>query len=110
MVNISTSESFGRTILEGLVHGCQVICSDIPAFGDFAQRCPQAVRVVPETASPAEIAALVQQAASAPPFMLDLEAYQPESVACCLLEIYREVCTGPDHYVVREGDDLHAAA
>jgi glycosyltransferase involved in cell wall biosynthesis len=110
LVNLSTSESFGRTILEGLVHGCQVICSDIPAFGDFAQRCPQAVRVVPETASPAEIAALVQRAASVPPFMLDLEAYQPESVACCLLEIYREVCTGPDHYVVREGDDLHAAA
>src|SRR5690606_21648225 len=36
LVNLSASESFGRTILEGLLHGCQVLCSEIPAFRDFA--------------------------------------------------------------------------
>jgi glycosyltransferase involved in cell wall biosynthesis len=56
LVTLSEYESFGRTVIEGLSYHCKVLCSDIPAFTDFADEFPQMVKVIANVAGSRELA------------------------------------------------------
>jgi glycosyltransferase involved in cell wall biosynthesis len=88
VIALSEAESFGRTIVEALAHGCQVVCSDIPAFREFAAAYPAAVTLVAPTASSQAVAALIAAATTRPQTSLDLQRYSWRSVATELLRIY----------------------
>jgi glycosyltransferase involved in cell wall biosynthesis len=88
VVALSEAESFGRTIVEALAHGCQVVCSDIPAFREFAAAYPAAVALVAPTASSQGIATLIAAATTRPQSSLDLQRYSWRSVAAELLRVY----------------------
>lgn len=61
VVSLSSYESFGLAVLEGLAAGARVIATDIPAHQDIRQYDEfGALCLVPHGASPAEIAAAVR--------------------------------------------------
>jgi glycosyltransferase involved in cell wall biosynthesis len=55
-VSMSTNEAQSVTILESLAAGASVVASDIPAHRDLQRRIGGGIRLLPVTASPAELA------------------------------------------------------
>jgi glycosyltransferase involved in cell wall biosynthesis len=87
-ITFSEAESFGRTIVEALAHGCQVVCGDIPAFRDLAAIYPETITLVAPDARDQEVAALIAAAAARPWSPLDMRRYSWRSVAEELLRVY----------------------
>ena len=91
-ITFSEAESFGRTVVEALAHGCQVVCGDIPAFRDLAAVYPEAITLAAPDARDQEVAALIAAAATRPPSSLDMRRYSWRSVATELLCVYARTC------------------
>jgi phosphatidylinositol alpha-mannosyltransferase len=96
----SLRESFGRVPVEALANGIPVVASDIPAFRVLAD-ASRAVELF-DLERPEEAAACIIQlrndtdrydamAARGPPFA---SAFQPQTVADKIIEIYHRVLTG----------------
>jgi glycosyltransferase involved in cell wall biosynthesis len=101
-ITFSEAESFGRTVVEALAHGCQVVCADIPAFRDLAAVYPKAITLVAPDAHDQAVAALIATAAARPPSPLDMRRYSWRSVAEELLRVYaqtRNRYEALEHYV-----------
>jgi glycosyltransferase involved in cell wall biosynthesis len=90
-VALSEAESFGRTVVEALAHGCQGLCSDIPAFRELAAAYPASVALAGPTASEPAIATLIARAATRPALSLDMQRYSWQAVAGELLRVYAGV-------------------
>jgi glycosyltransferase involved in cell wall biosynthesis len=90
-ITFSAAESFGRTVVEALAYGCQVVCSDIPAFRDLASVYPEVVALAGSGAREADVAALIAAAAARPQSRPDLQRYAWRSVAAQLLRVYATV-------------------
>jgi glycosyltransferase involved in cell wall biosynthesis len=78
-------------VLEGVAAGCQVVCSDIPAFRDLARYFPRQVSVA-RRGDLAAIAAAVRSAqrrtrAARP----DIGAFTWDAVTERVLDVYRRV-------------------
>ncbi len=91
VLSLSEAEAFGMTVLEGVAAGCQVVCSDIPAFRDLAGIFPDHVTVVRrrnETAGGAAVRNAVQRLPGTP---ADVTAFTWDAVTERVLEVYRRV-------------------
>jgi glycosyltransferase involved in cell wall biosynthesis len=106
VLSLSDAEAFGMTVLEGVVAGCQVICSDIPAFRDLARYFPDQVSVAPR-GDLAAIAAAVRSAQrrtrAAPP---DIGAFTWDTVTERVLDVYRRVTGVVQDTVDADGQHL----
>ncbi|MFL5802453.1 MAG: glycosyltransferase family 4 protein [Roseiflexaceae bacterium] len=91
VATFSEAESFGRTVVEALAHGCQVVGGDIPAFRDFAAAYPEAITLVAPEARDQEVAALIASAAARPRAPLDMRRYSWRAVAAELLRVYSRI-------------------
>lgn len=109
VATVSAAESFGITVLEALAYGCQVICSAIPAFSDFATEFPEAVTLVGLDASAAATAAAVREAALRGPTHVDLGGYAWGSIASRLVTIYHELVSRQGRQQVEVGADTYAS-
>ncbi len=90
-INLSTAEAFGLTVIEAISASCQVVCSDIPAFVELAQRFPDRITMVPSSdrQSPAaEIESAARHSSIRP---VDLSAFGWDSVARSLEDVYQRV-------------------
>ena len=58
---LSEAEAFGRTVIEGVVAGCSVLCSDIPAHREAAAEFPGRVALVPSTTAGRDLAAEIDR-------------------------------------------------
>lgn len=87
-LTFSEAESFGRTVVEGLTYGCQVVCSDIPAFRDLATLYPSNVWLAAPGARGQQVAALIAAAADRPWVQPDMQRYSARAVATQLLRVY----------------------
>ncbi|NTW02154.1 MAG: glycosyltransferase family 4 protein [Oscillochloris sp.] len=93
VVSLSEVESFGRTVLEGVASGCQVVCSDIPAYRRFAQEFPHAISLVSQDTTGAQIADILYNTADRlrhRPETIDLRQYTSHTIIKDLLAIYRQ--------------------
>lgn len=64
-VSLSTAEAFGLTLLEGAVAGAGVVATDLAAHREVAGLLPKgAVRLIPTSSSPTEVAAAILAAAA----------------------------------------------
>jgi glycosyltransferase involved in cell wall biosynthesis len=62
-VSLSTHEAFGLTLLEGSVAGAGVVATDLPPHREVAGLLPAgAVRLIPTSSSPTEVAAAIMAA------------------------------------------------
>ncbi|HEU5088082.1 MAG TPA: glycosyltransferase family 4 protein [Roseiflexaceae bacterium] len=88
VVNMSSAEAFGITVIEALAYGCRVVCSDIPAFRDLAQRFGDHVTLVTDATS---AAGAIERAAfrMLPP--ADLSEYRWDKITARLEEVYANV-------------------
>lgn len=92
VLNLSEAEAFGMTVLEGVAAGCEVMCSNIPAFQDLASQFPEHVTVVTGRRDPEGVAAAIRLAAqrtTATP--ADVSAFTWDAVTERVLDVYREV-------------------
>lgn len=62
-VSLSRHESFGLVVAEAAEAGAAVVASDIPAHREVAERLGDRVRFVHPDAAPAEVAAVIREAA-----------------------------------------------
>jgi glycosyltransferase involved in cell wall biosynthesis len=91
LLNLSTAEAFGLTVLESIGAGCRAMCSDIPAFRDLAVRFPNHVTLAP-LHSPHALASAVRSYAESPAVPLpDLSSFRWEAVVDRLLAVYQDV-------------------
>jgi len=63
-VTMSEIEAMGITALEALAGGARVVASDIPAHRDVAELGGKRVRLISPAASPAQLAAAIEEAAA----------------------------------------------
>ncbi|MGE5602495.1 MAG: glycosyltransferase family 4 protein [Nitrososphaerales archaeon] len=113
VLSLSEAEAFGMTVLEGVAAGCQVVCSDIPAFRDLADYFGDRVTVVPRGdpgAGAAAVRAAQRGIAAAPP---DVSAFTWNAVTERVLDVYRRVTgvqetTDPEHMLDAHGEHLLA--
>ncbi len=87
-ITCSESESFGRVVVEALAYGCQVICSDIPAFRDLASDHPQSITLIDANTPDAQLAALIDSVATRPTMCVDVQRYSWQTVTTQLLKVY----------------------
>lgn len=88
LINLSTAEAFGLTLIEAVATGCCVVCSDIPAFRNLAATFPDRIMVVPQGdnhAASAAIEVMAQRPNEAP---VDLADYSWTKIADNLLDLY----------------------
>lgn len=90
-VNLSSAEAFGLTVIEAISAGCQVVCSNIPAFADLAQRFPERITTVPPEDRQALAAQITSAAGRASIRPVDLSDFGWDAVAGCLEEVYQRV-------------------
>ena len=64
-VTMSARESFGMTVLEAHVAGARLVASDIPPHREVTATVGPDIALVPLTATPAELAAVIRTAAAA---------------------------------------------
>lgn len=93
VVSLSEGEAFGRIVVEALASGCNVICSDIPAFRDFSAKFPGDVSLISSMASEKEIAEAIHSAAAKPSPSVDLECYAETEIVRHLLKVYYAVAS-----------------
>jgi glycosyltransferase involved in cell wall biosynthesis len=94
VISLSEAESFGMTVLEGLAAGCRVVCSDIPAFRDFAVEFPSAVSLVPSSADARQEAEVLHAAVCAAGRVeVDLQQYSWPEILRRTTNIYQSVST-----------------
>lgn len=91
LVNLSSAEAFGLTVLEAVVAGCQVVCSDIPAFKELSDRFPSQITVVPDgdPRAVANVVATTEQDDDNSPF--DLREWSWQGVAVKLQTLYESL-------------------
>ena len=91
VLSLSEAEAFGMTVLEGVAAGCQVVCSDIPAFRDLAAYFGDHVKVVGRRDATAAAAAVLgaSRRTKAPP--ADVSAFTWDAITERLLGVYRRV-------------------
>jgi glycosyltransferase involved in cell wall biosynthesis len=90
-LSLSEAEAFGMTVLEGVAAGCQVVCSDIPAFCDLAGMFPGHVTVVGRRNAAAGATAVREAAQRLPGTRADVTAFTWDAVTERVLEVYRRV-------------------
>jgi glycosyltransferase involved in cell wall biosynthesis len=99
-VSLSTHEAFGLTLLEGSVAGAGVVATDLAPHREVAGLLPDgAVRLIPTSSSPAEVAAAILAAladrarldagAGADPAAWSVPSW--DSMAAQVLDVYRAV-------------------
>ena len=88
VVNMSSAEAFGITVIEALAHGCRVVCNDIPAFRDLAQRFGEHVTLVSDTTAAADA---IEQAALRMLTPADLSDYRWDTITARLEVVYANV-------------------
>lgn len=100
----SSTEGFGLPIVEGLLAGARVVCSDIPAFHEIAGN---ACRFVPWTSNPvAEYTRAVQEVMALPRSnCVTLPQFSASSVGRQYAELYSELARSP----MSNFDTLHRA-
>ncbi len=91
VVNLSSAEAFGLTVIEAISAGCQVVCSNIPAFGELAQRFPDRVTTVPSGDRHSLAAHIMSAARRASIRPVDLSDFGWDAVARCLEDVYQRV-------------------
>jgi glycosyltransferase involved in cell wall biosynthesis len=94
VVSLSSSESFGIVVLEGLAAGARVVASDIPAHRDTRQFDEHsALRLVPLASSPEEIARAVREELAKGRCVPSRAVPSWETVARLHFELYEAVRT-----------------
>jgi len=99
-VSLSTHEAFGLTLLEGSVAGAGVVATDLAPHREVAGLLPAgAVRLIPTSSSPAEVAAAIMAAltdrarldagAGADPAAWSVPSW--DSMVAQVLDVYRAV-------------------
>lgn len=99
-VSLSTHEAFGLTLLEGSVAGAVVVATDLAPHREVAGLLPAgAVRLIPTSSSPAEVAAAIMAAVAdrarldagggADPTAWSVPGW--DSMAARVLDVYRAV-------------------
>jgi glycosyltransferase involved in cell wall biosynthesis len=92
VVSLSEGESFGRVVVEALASHCPVVCSDIPAFQDFANEFPCAVSLVSPEMQGREIAEVLRGVAARPVGEpVNLQRYTWPEITRELLKVYTNV-------------------
>jgi glycosyltransferase involved in cell wall biosynthesis len=88
VVNLSLAEAFGMTVLEAVAAGCQVVCSNIPAFRDLARQFPSHVTIADAPTEAARAAAILQAARrqTAP---ASLHSFSWRAIAQRLIQLFR---------------------
>lgn len=92
LLTMSAAEAFGLTVLEALCANCSVVCSDIPAFRELANRFPERVTAVAADDIEGAVAAVRQ--AAGPAAGPDLSEFTWRSVTTRLLRIYEHLAAG----------------
>jgi glycosyltransferase involved in cell wall biosynthesis len=90
----SVIEGFGLPIAEGLIAGCRIVCSDIPAFRELATDSCHFVTLGPgedENFAAAICAALRQPR----PDPIDLPQLSPDVIAESCLDLYQSLLPSP---------------
>ncbi len=93
-VNLSGSEAFGITLLEGLAVGKPVVANDIPAFREVGAISPLIRLVDLKALDNAELAEVISSARGCSSQPLDLSEFTWDSVARRTLDVYRDVLSG----------------
>jgi glycosyltransferase involved in cell wall biosynthesis len=99
-VSLSTHEAFGLTLLEGSVAGAGVVATDLDPHREVAGLLPAgAVRLIPTSSSPAEVAGAIMAALAdrarldagdgADPTAWSVPSW--DSMAARVLDVYRAV-------------------
>jgi glycosyltransferase involved in cell wall biosynthesis len=92
VISLSSYESFGMVVLEGLAAGTRVVASDIPAHRDMQQFDEHgALRLVPFASSPQEIARAVRAELAIGRCTPSASVLSWEAVAQLHLELYEAV-------------------
>ena len=91
VISLSEGEAFGRVVIEGLAHQCQIVCSSIPAFNDFMEDFPGSVILVQPNQSSKEIALVLEKAAHCLSLPIDLSRFMEEPILERLEEVYQAV-------------------
>ena len=84
----SIIEGFGLPIAEGLVAGCRIVCSDIPAFREIAGTACRFVELGPDAEEGFE-AAMIECLGRRRPLPVQLRNLSPTVVAEQYLKLYR---------------------
>jgi glycosyltransferase involved in cell wall biosynthesis len=92
-VSLSTSESFGRVVVEALAAGCFVVGSDIPAFRDFAAEFPEAIALVAPAIAPHDVAAAIRTISERQPTNISLRRYMRQTILADLERVYTDMMT-----------------
>jgi glycosyltransferase involved in cell wall biosynthesis len=90
-VTLSSLESFGRTVLEGLAAGKPVVASDIPAFLELAGKLKGIQVVKIPGATPQELANTIMESAKSAPPINDLSEYTWDKISERLKQVYRRL-------------------
>jgi glycosyltransferase involved in cell wall biosynthesis len=93
VVSLSTSESFGRVVVEALAAGCFVVGSDIPAFRDFAAEFPEAVALVAPATAPQDVAAAVRTMSERQQTNISLHRYMRQTILDDQERVYMNITT-----------------
>jgi len=93
VLNLSSSEAFGLTVLEGLAAGKPVVVNKKTALAEVATKFDQVYPVNATTLSPSHLAEAIIQGCGIIPLMLDLKEYSWESITKKVLLIYQELMT-----------------
>ena len=92
VISLSEGEAFGRIVIEALASLCQVVCSDIFAFRDFAEEYPDSVTIILSDTTSESIANTIQRVASRPIFnSVLLQNYSTQVVINRLLMVYSDL-------------------
>jgi glycosyltransferase involved in cell wall biosynthesis len=91
VVNLSSAEAFGLTVIEAISADCQVVCSNIPAFGELAHRFPDRITTVP-SGDRQSLAASIESAAQHSNIQpVDLSVFGWDTVAKGLEDVYQRI-------------------
>lgn len=101
-ITLSEAESFGRTIIEALAHGCKVVCSDIPAFRDMAAIFPASLSLLPATACGQQVAGAIRDASAQQLSRPDLRRYTWRTVATDLMRTYGDIQAAASRHTAGE--------
>lgn len=88
LINLSTAEAFGLTLIEAVATGCRVVSSDIPAFRNLAAAFPDRIMVVPQRGNHAVAAAIEVMAQRPNEAPVDLADYSWTKTVDSLLDLY----------------------